>query len=158
MAMDLNLVKSSLPVAVPMVATLNMEFVDLNYTTAVLRLPDQPAFHNHVAGPHAGAMFTLGESASGALVLANFGDLLGEATPLAVEAKIRYLKLAMGDLTATATISRDAAEVIAELQSGSRPDFEVEIEFRTADDTVTGAMTVVWTLKPNRKKETNHGV
>ncbi len=30
---------------------------------AVVRLPDQPDYHNHVRGPHAGAMFTLALSA-----------------------------------------------------------------------------------------------
>ena len=82
-----------------MVRTLGLEFAELSHTDAVLRLPDQPPFHNHVGGPHAGAMFTLGESASGALVLANFGDVLDRATPLATRADIRYLKLAMGTVS-----------------------------------------------------------
>ena len=148
--MDLDTVRTNFATAVPMVGTLDLEWVDLDYLTAVMRLPDQQAYHNHVGGPHAGAMFTLGESASGALVLANFGDRLADATPLAVEAKIRYLKLAKGPVTATARLSRDAAEVLAELDSGTRPDFLVEIELHTADGTQTGAMTVVWTLRPNR--------
>ena len=79
-----------------MVGTLALEFADLQYDRAVMMLPDQAPYHNHVAGPHAGAMFTLGESASGALVFVNFGDRMGDATPLAVEATIRYLKLAKG--------------------------------------------------------------
>jgi acyl-coenzyme A thioesterase PaaI-like protein len=67
--MDLEVVKASFPQAVPMVGTLSLGFVDLESGTAVMRLPDQQAYRNHVGGPHAGAMFTLGESASGALVL-----------------------------------------------------------------------------------------
>ena len=135
-----------------MVRTLGLEFAELSHTDAVLRLPDQPSFHNHVGGPHAGAMFTLGESASGALVLANFGDVLDRATPLATRADIRYLKLAMGTVSAHATLRRDPAEVLQELANGTRPVFEVGITFATDDGTVTGEMTVEWTLKPRGGK------
>ncbi|MDP4014488.1 MAG: DUF4442 domain-containing protein [Candidatus Nanopelagicales bacterium] len=150
--MDLEAVKAGLPAQVPMVATLGLEFVDLTPTTAVMRMPDNSAYRNHVGGPHAGAMFTLGESASGALVLANFGEHLGEVVPLAVEARIRYLKLALGPVTATARMSRDAEDVLAELAEGKRPEFRVDIDIAAEDGTRTGEMTVVWTLKPIRPK------
>ena len=134
-----------------MVHTLSLEFGDLDLQRAEMTLPDQQAYHNHVGGPHAGAMFTLAESASGALVLANFGDRLADATPLAVEATIRYLKLAMGPVTATARMMRSGEEILAELEAGGRPEFLVEIDLATADGTVTGQMTIVWTLKPNKR-------
>lgn len=149
--MEPEMVTTAFPQVVPMVGTLSMEFVDLTPTTAVMRLPDQQPYHNHVGGPHAGAMFTLAESASGALVFVNFGDRMGDATPLAVEATIRYLKLAMGPVTATARMTRDAADVLAELDGGSRPEFSVDISLTTEDGTETGHMTVLWTLKPNRR-------
>ncbi len=151
MAMDLEGVKAGFPQAVPMVATLGLQFDELDYQQAVMTMPDQAAYHNHVGGPHAGAMFTLAESASGALVLANFGDRLAEVTPLAVEATIRYLKLAMGPVTASARMMRSADEVLNELERGGRPEFLVEIDITTADGTNTGQMTIVWTLKPNKR-------
>ncbi|MFG2599058.1 uncharacterized protein (TIGR00369 family) [Streptomyces sp. 840.1] len=134
---------------VPMVRTLNLEFLESTAERAVVRLPDQADFHNHVGGPHAGAMFTLAESASGAIVIAAFGDQLTRAVPLAVKAEIGYQKLAMGDVTATATLGRPAAEVVAELDAGKRPEFPVAIRIQRADGAVTGEMTVVWTLRPN---------
>ena len=134
---------------VPMARTLNLEFVETTAERAVVVLPDQSAFHNHVGGPHAGAMFTLGESASGAIVLSAFGDQLARAVPLAVSAAIAYRKLAMGAVTATATLGRPAAEVVAQLDAGERPEFPVTIEIRRGDGAVTGEMQVVWTLRPN---------
>lgn len=151
MAMDVESVKSSFGQAVPMVNTLGLEFIELDERRAVMVLPDQPAYHNHVAGPHAGAMFTLGESASGALVFVNFGDRMADATPLAVEATIRYLRFAKGRVTATATLSRDPADISAELDEGRRPEFSVDISITTDDGTQTGAMSVLWTLKPTRR-------
>lgn len=151
MALDINDVRNSFPQAVPMVGTLALEFVELDTRRAVMVLPDQAEYHNHVAGPHAGAMFTLGESASGALVFVNFGDRMADATPLAVEATIRYLKFAKGRVTATATLDRDPSDISAELDEGRRPAFRVEVALTTDDGTQTGSMSVLWTLKPNRR-------
>lgn len=135
---------------VPMARTLGIEFGDITPERAVARLPDQPALHNHVAGPHAGALFTLGESASGAVVLAAFGDLFSRAVPLAVQAGIVYHKLARGTVTATAVLGRPVAEVTGELAAGGRPEFTVAVTIESADGTVTTDMTVTWTLRPNR--------
>lgn len=138
-----------LAATVPMARTLGLEFLETSTERAVVRLPDQPDYHNHVGGPHAGAMFTLAESASGAMVLAAFGDQLQRAVPLAVKAEIDYKKLAMGTVTATATLGRPAADVVAELDAGKRPEFPVSIALTREDGAVTGEMTVVWTLRPH---------
>ncbi|MFH8807373.1 DUF4442 domain-containing protein [Streptomyces hygroscopicus] len=148
MSETLPSVGEMLAATVPMVRTLNLEFVEASPERAVLRLPDQPDFHNHVGGPHAGAMFTLAESSSGAVVLAAFADQLGRAVPLAVRAEIGYKKLAKGPVTATATLGRPAAEVIAELDAGQRPEFPVNIAITREDGAVTGEMSIVWTLRP----------
>jgi acyl-coenzyme A thioesterase PaaI-like protein len=101
-------------------------------------------------------MFTLAETASGAIVLSNYGDMLGEVTPLAVEATITYLKVARGPVTATAHMASQADGVLATLKAGGRPEFHVEVELTTGEGDerlVTGAVTVRWTLKPNKRPE-----
>ncbi|MCM2391620.1 DUF4442 domain-containing protein [Streptomyces albipurpureus] len=149
MSADQMSVGEMLAATVPMARTLRLEFLETTPERAVVRLPDQPDFHNHVGGPHAGAMFTLAESASGAIVLAAFGGQLSRAVPLAVRAEIGYRKLAMGEVTATATLGRPVAEVIAELDGGARPEFPVHIAIQRADGAVSGEMTIVWTLRPH---------
>ncbi|AQU69842.1 DUF4442 domain-containing protein [Streptomyces niveus] len=138
-----------LAATVPMARTLNMEFLETTAERAVVRLPDQAAFHNHVGGPHAGAMFTLGDTVSGAVVLAAFGDQLTRAVPLVVKAEIGYKKLAMGVVTATATVGRPVADVVAELDGGGRPEIPVTVVFNREDGAVTGEMIIVWTLRLN---------
>jgi acyl-coenzyme A thioesterase PaaI-like protein len=154
MTIDSRQVAAGILQAVPFARTLGIEFVEVapeadGGVRAAVRLPDTPATHNHVGGPHAGAMFTLGETASGAVVLAAFGQLLDRAVPLAVRAEIAYHKLARGPVLATARLGRPAPEVVAELESGRRPEFAVEVEIATEDGTPTSAMTVIWTLRPN---------
>ncbi|MEV4495834.1 DUF4442 domain-containing protein [Micromonospora arborensis] len=154
MAIDSRQVAAGMLDAVPFARTLGFEFVEVapeakGGVRAVVRMPDSSATHNHVGGPHAGAIFTLGETASGAVVLAAFGQLLDRAVPLAVRAEIAYRKLAMGPVLATARLARPALDVIEELESGRRPEFDVVVEIATEDGKPTSAMTVVWTLRPN---------
>jgi uncharacterized protein (TIGR00369 family) len=136
--------------AVPFARTLGIQFASVTTTSAVAVLPDSEGLHNHVGGPHAGALFSLAETASGAIVLAAFAECLDRAVPLAVRASISYAKLAMGTVTATATLTRPAAEVIAELESGSRPEFDVHIVIANPEGATTAEMVVTWTLRPNR--------
>lgn len=147
MAIDLQAIKESLPSMVPMVGTLDLAFIELTADSAIMKLPDQPAFRNHLGGPHAGAMFTLGESASGALVLANFADRLESVIPLAVSAEIRYRAVAMGEVTAEARMLATPVDVLKSLDEGERPEFDIHIGF-TSTGRDTGQMSVTWTLKP----------
>ncbi|AXU16729.1 DUF4442 domain-containing protein [Streptomyces clavuligerus] len=149
MSADQMSVGELLAATVPMARTLKLEFLETTAERAVLRLPDQPEYHNHVGGPHAGAMFTLAESASGAIVVAAFGDRMDRAVPLAVKAEIAYRKLAMGEVTATATLGRPIADIVAELDAGGRPEFSVQVSIARADGAVTGEMEIVWTLRPH---------
>lgn len=148
--MDFATVAAQMPTLVPMVGTLQLEFLELEPHRAVLRLPDLPEFRNHIGGPHAGAMFTLAESATGALVLGNFGRHLHVATPLAVEATIRYRKVAMGPLYAEALMVDEPAQILERLGAGERPQFSIEVSLATEDWTVTGEASFLWTLRPNR--------
>jgi acyl-coenzyme A thioesterase PaaI-like protein len=150
--MDFTTVAAQMPTLVPMVGTLALEFLDLAPQRAVLRLPDDPAYHNHIGGPHAGAMFTLAESATGALVLGNFGGHLELATPLAVEATIRYRKVAMGPLYAEALMHDTPGSVLDLLRAGERPEFRIEVVLATEDWTVTGEASFLWTLRPVRPR------
>ena len=148
---DYDAIRETMPQLVPFVKTLGLEYLELSEGRAVLRLSDDPAFHNHVGGPHAGAIFTLAESASGAVVIGSFEDLLGRVTPLAASAEISYTKLQKGPVTAEATLGRPAAEVRAELdETGRTVQFPVSVQMRDADGNDTSHMTISWALRPNR--------
>ena len=153
---DFAAIASLMPQLVPFVGTLGIEYAALDADHAVCVLRDEPSFHNHVGGLHAGAMFTLAETASGALVLACFEDLVQTGvTPLAATATISYTRLAKGAVTATATLGRPAEEVRAELaESGRTVQFPVEVALSTdgreSGTVETGRMTISWALRPPR--------
>ncbi|MBV1856648.1 DUF4442 domain-containing protein [Catellatospora tritici] len=154
MTLDASAVASGLLSTVPFARTLGIDITsvtaDADGVRAVAVLPDAPEVHNHVGGPHAGAVYSLGETASGAVVLAAFGGELHRVTPLAVRGGIAYKKLALGPVTATAVLGRPVAEVLGELEAGSRPEFDVSVTIANAEGVTTAEMTITWTLRPNR--------
>ncbi|GHJ50449.1 DUF4442 domain-containing protein [Catellatospora sp. TT07R-123] len=154
MTLDASAVASGLLSTVPFARTLGIDITsvtaDADGVTAVALLPDAVDVHNHVGGPHAGAMYSLGETASGAVVFAAFGGQLHRATPLAVRGGIEYKKLAMGPVTATAVLGRPVADVLGELDAGQRPEFDVSVTIANAEGVTTAEMSITWTLRPNR--------
>lgn len=150
MTTDTGWVGPAMTQTVHWVRTVGITFGETTAQRAVAHLPDAPDLHNHVGGPHAAMIFGLGETASGAVGLAAFGAVMERATPLVVRSEIAYLRLAKGPLTAVAQLDRDAAEVLAELDAGTRPEFTVSVVITDGDGRETSRMTVVWTLRPNR--------
>jgi acyl-coenzyme A thioesterase PaaI-like protein len=146
---DTSWVAAAMAQTVPWVKTVGITFGDVSAERVECHLPDGPALHNHVGGPHAAMIFGLGETASGAVGLAAFSAVMDRATPLVVRSEIAYLKLARGPITAVAVLDRPAAEVLAELDSGTRPEFTVSVTITDAEGRETTRMTVVWTLRLN---------
>lgn len=132
---------------VPMVSTLGLEFVSVSPERVVVTYRDDPAYRNHVGGPHAATMFGLAETATGALTLAAFGDLMDRAVLVPSTARIDFLSVAQGDLTATAEFDADLDAAREIFESGKRPEFDVVAEIATADGKVTGRLRATWTLK-----------
>ncbi len=147
---DTSWVAAAMAQTVPWVQAAGITFGDVSAERVECHLPDDPALHNHVGGPHAAMIFGLGETASGAVGLAAFSSAMDRATPLVVRSDIAYLRLARGPITAVAVLDRPAAEVLAELDAGTRPEFTVTVAIADADGRETSRMTVVWTLRPNR--------
>jgi uncharacterized protein (TIGR00369 family) len=135
---------------VPFARTLGITFDSVGDGRATCRLPDREELHNHVAGPHAGALFTLAESASGAAMLSALGDQLDRAVPLATAATIDFRKLARGEVRAEARLLATRQEVVGKLDAGERPEFGVAVDVKNADGALVSAITITWTLRPNR--------
>ena len=151
MTVGFQTLADGLTAAVPLVRTFGMQYDEITPQRAVVRLPDREDLHNHVGGPHAGVMFALGETASGAVVLANFMDLMDRVTPLAAAADIKYVAVAQGDVTAVARVDADRERILAELDEGKTPKFTVTVTISDASGQTTGEMNVRWALRPNNR-------
>lgn len=130
---------------VPFVSTLGIEFGETSLERCVVHLPARPDTSNHLGGPHAGAIFTAAETASGAVTLAAFGAPSAEATPVVARASMEFVKFASSDVVAIGRLTSDRDAALARLAAGERPEFDVEVECFCGDRLVTRA-TITWTL------------
>ncbi|MDQ1712295.1 MAG: hypothetical protein QOE45_1745 [Frankiaceae bacterium] len=133
--------------AVPFAGFLGIAYDEVGPGHAVLRLADDPAKHNHIGTLHAGALFALAESASGVAVIAAIADKLAGVTPLAARAEITYAKVARGDVTATARVDGDVAEILATLDAAGKVRFAVLVDLRDESGDVCATVTVDWHLR-----------
>jgi acyl-coenzyme A thioesterase PaaI-like protein len=112
------------------------------------RIPDAPELTNHIASVHAGALFTVAESASGAAMMAGFGDLVaGGVRPLVRRSEIRYLRIARGVIVAEATPAEPVEAIRARLAETGRADFEVKVALTDAAGERVAEMDVTWNLR-----------
>jgi hypothetical protein len=134
--------------AVPFARTLGIEFTSVTETSAVAVLPDDSRLHNHVGGPHAGRPVQPRRNRLGRHRSRRFRARAGSRRAARGRASIAYSKLARGTVTATATLASPADAVVAELETGHRPEFDVLIGITNAEGQETARMTVTWTLRP----------
>ncbi|MCA1713234.1 MAG: DUF4442 domain-containing protein [Actinobacteria bacterium] len=132
------------------VGTLGPRVLSSSRDGALLRLDAGPELHNHLGGPHAAAIFGLGETAAFAVLLEVFGDLVatGSAVPLIKTGQIAYSAVATGPLLAQSRLVDDEASARAALEQRGSCSFDVEVLFRReSDDVQTAAMTARMALK-----------
>ena len=121
----------------------------LEVDPARLRLDAGPELHNHLGGPHAAAIFGLGETAAFVVLLRVFGDLVEQgAVPLVKATSIAYSAVATGPLLAQAELTGDETSARDSLAARGRASFEVGVRFRReADDVETAVGTYVMALR-----------
>jgi acyl-coenzyme A thioesterase PaaI-like protein len=151
MAIDYAAVAAGLNQAIPFNVHVGLETVTVAPDHGIVKLPDSPNLHNHVGSQHAGALFSLGEAASGAAFVGAFVELMGEITPLAESAEIAYRKLAKGEITATARFTEDRDALIARLNDEGRIRFPIAVEMANADGVLVAEMTVSWYVRRNEQ-------
>lgn len=104
---------------------------------------------NHIGSQHAGALFTLGETASGAAFSGAMAPVIMAVRPVAAEARIAYTKIAKGTITAHGKSERPGAELMKELDEIGKITFDVHVKMTDSDGEEVANMTVHWHVKKN---------
>jgi uncharacterized protein (TIGR00369 family) len=147
---DFDLIAKSMGTAVPFIAHLGIEVTEMSEGEATALLPDRPELKNHVGSQHAGALFAVAETASGAAFVGAFALRMGDVTPLARSAQIAYSKVARGPIEAKARLGMPADEALAKLDADGRIDFSVEVEMSDGEGDTVATATVDWNVKLNQ--------
>ena len=103
--------------AVPFAGHLGIEVTEIAEGEATVVLPERHELNNHVGSQHAGALFTVAETASGAAFVGAFAERMGEITPLARSAEIAYEKIAKGPIEAKRHARHRRDEALATLDA-----------------------------------------
>lgn len=144
---DFDAIAKGLAMAVPFAAHLGLEITEVGPGEATVILPRRPELNNHVGSQHAGALFTVAETASGAAFVGAFAVRMGDVTPLAKSAEIDYLKIANGPITAVGTLGIEAAEALATLDAEGKVEFPCEVELSDKDGQLVAAATIHWHVR-----------
>ena len=150
---DFDAIAQGMTQAVPFAGHLGLEITHIGEGEAVVRLPEGPELTNHVGSQHAGALFTVAETASGAAFVGAFAERLGDVTPLARSAEISYEKIANGPIEATAKLAVDPTEALATLDAEGKVVFPCKVELTDASGQRVATATVQWHVRLNKPAE-----
>jgi len=144
---DFELIAQGMNEAVPFVKHLGLEVLEISTGEATVRMPERTELTNHVGSQHAGALFTLAETASGAAFVGAFAERLGDVTPLARAAEISYERIARGPIDAAAKLGVPAAEALSTLDAEGKVVFPCEIDLTDAAGERVATATVQWHVR-----------
>jgi uncharacterized protein (TIGR00369 family) len=150
---DFDAIAAGMTQAVPFAGLLGLEIESIGEGEATVVLPERAELTNHVGSQHAGALFTLAETASGAAFVGAFAERMGEVTPLARNAEIAYEKIAKGPIEARAKLGVSHAEALATLDAEGKVVFPCEIEMSDASGQRVATATVHWHVRLNQPAE-----
>lgn len=136
---------------VPFVDHARVETLAAGPDVGLARIPEAAELTNHIASVHAGALFTVGETASGAAMLGAFGDLMGGVRAVTRKSEIRYRRIALGEISARAVLGEPAGDVRARLAEAGKADFDVEVVLANAAGETVAEMSVTWNLARSRR-------
>ena len=142
-----DMIRDHMAKSIPFAAETGAEVVEVRAYGAKARLAKTDKVLNHIGTIHAGALFTLGETASGAAMSGLLADMILELRPVAAEASIQYIKTAKTDLTAHAKASIPAQQALAALEADGKVQFDVRVSIRDTEDVEVATMTVAWHVK-----------
>jgi len=146
-------IRDGFGMAVPFVRHAGITLTEVGCGVATAVLADMAELRNHVGTLHAGVLYTLGETASGAAIAGALAPILEEVRPLATAARIQYLRPARGEIVATATVA-EADSLQARVVSEGRVAVLAQVSLRDVNGAEVARLEVDWTiLGPRPKKD-----
>mgnify|MGYP001050283177 CR=1 FL=1 len=145
-----DMIKAQLDTAVPFANHVGVRLLELGDGTASAELEQRDEVSNHIQSMHAGAMFTLGEAASGAAMAGALAPVILNMRPVAAVANIAFKKVAKGMLTAHAKTSQEGAALMQAIKDDGKVAFDVHVDVRDAAGDTVVEMTVNWYVSAQR--------
>ncbi|WP_285295629.1 YiiD C-terminal domain-containing protein [Aureimonas altamirensis] len=136
--------------AVPFARHLGITISEMDATGATAQLPDEGALKNHIGTQHAGALFGLAESASGAALMASCAELLSQAQPVVRAAAIQYRRAARGPVHARASLENPTPDALDRLKRDGRADMQIAVSLRDKDEAEVATARFEWSFRASK--------
>ena len=142
-----DMIKAQMGAGVPFAAHAGVTLDELGPKggAAVIALADETK--NHIGSLHAGALFTVGEAASGAAMAGAFAKVIMAVRPVAANAKIDYLRTAKSAVRAEARVEGDVPALRAALEEDGKVRYAVAVSLTDEGGAEVATMSVDWHLK-----------
>ncbi len=147
--MNPNDLRPMLTSMVPFISTVGIVLDEIGIGSARATLPARQEVQNHMGTAHAGAVYTLGESASGGVVLSLFADQLPRVFIALKSSNVAHKKAAAGDVVATARLNEAPKAIRARYDETGKSDFEVPVDLHVGD-VLTAEITFTWAVRAPR--------
>lgn len=141
------MIKSHLNSNLPFAKHAGVDLTELGDGTGTAILLQSDYSVNHIGTQHAGALFTVGETASGAAMAGTFPNQILSLRPVTKDARIQYLKIAKGVITATANTVDDPDTLRKTLKSEGRAVFDVAVSLTDEAGIEVATLTVTWDVR-----------
>jgi acyl-coenzyme A thioesterase PaaI-like protein len=105
------------------------------------------AVTNHIGTMHAGALFTLGEAASGLCAMRALGAVFVEARAVTRSASIEFRRPAVGRIRALGEPLQPVRETLERLDREGRASFEVVVRLLDRNDVEVAELRIGWSLR-----------
>lgn len=142
-----NLIKAQMGKMVPFATHAGVLVDSIGPGTGTASLQHEKQTSNHIGTMHAGALFTLGETASGAAMLGAFAPRVLEIEPVAASANIQYVRIAKGPIRAEATVGTAVETLMEDLNANGKTQFDATIRMLDQKERVVALMTVEWSVR-----------
>jgi uncharacterized protein (TIGR00369 family) len=141
-----ELVRDGMGDAVPFARHVTVMLDEIGDATATASLAAADEVLNHVGTVHAGALFTLAETASGAAMAGAFASVLSDIRPVVGEARIEYLRPARAPLQATASLASAGAELRRALGVDRKVTFDADVSVTDASEREVARFRATWVV------------
>ena len=145
-----DMIKAHLDTAVPFANHVGVRLLEIGDGSVSAELEQREEVSNHIKSMHAGAMFTLGEAASGAAMAGALAPVILNMRPVAATGAIAFKKVAIGTLTARAKTSQEGAALMQTIKDEGKVAFDVTVDIQDPSGDTVVEMTVNWYVSAAR--------
>ena len=140
-----EMIRQSMPHTVPFAKHTGIDLTEVGDGHATASLTQSPETTNHIGSIHAGALFTLAETAAGGAVAAGFAPFMLNMKAIPTDMSIQLQSRARGNVTATAFFAEEIDQLRETLSASRSVWTQVLVKLTSCeDDTMIGSFLSEW--------------